>query len=266
MHDPSRGGADRPSTGGPAGGASFGRDGAARYGGAHGARLARAFVQRPGPRPELRPPSMSDAFAFDGGATARRTHFGALEPVGQVLSTYLVCQGPDRMVIIDQHAAHERIAFERMRTQRKASALQVQPLLVPLSIELDPARAAIAETEGERLAELGVQLEPFGGATWVVKSCPVALGTVKLESLVLDLLDELKEVDQTTPYEERVEALLSCAACHTVVRAGDRLTNAEIKALLVQMDTIDFGAHCPHGRPVFVELEASTLAKMFHRS
>lgn len=254
-----------------AGGSSLGRDAGAGYrgaGGGHGARLSRAFAARDvaGPRPELRAPSMTEALAFDRPPEGRRVHFGALEPVGQVLSTYLVCQGPERMVIIDQHAAHERIAFERMRTQRRRRALEIQPLLVPLSIELDPARAAVAETEGERLAELGVQLEPFGGSTWVVKSCPVALGSAKLEKLVLDLLDELRDFEQTTPYEERIEALLSCAACHTVVRAGDRLTNAEIKALLVEMDTIDFGAHCPHGRPVFVEYEASTLAKMFHRS
>lgn len=231
----------------------------------HAARLMRAFgaANEERLRPEVRAPSLErDLY----GTRPDAVHFGALEPVGQVLSTYLVCQGPDRMVIIDQHAAHERIAFETMRRQHAEAAVAVQPLLVPLSLELDPARAAIAEAASERLAELGVQLEPFGGSTWVVKSYPVALGAAKLERLVLDLLDELKDVDQTTPFEERLQALLSCAACHTVVRAGDRLTRPEITALLEQMDRIDFGAHCPHGRPVFVEYSAATLAKMFHRT
>lgn len=191
--------------------------------------------------------------------------FGGLEPVGQVMATYLVCQAPGRMVVIDQHAAHERIAFERMRKERKTEALKVQPLLVPLTMDLDPARAQIAHDEGDRLKEIGIEIEHFGGPTWLVKSCPAALGPTKLERMVLDLLDELKAVGETTPMDEAAIALMSCAACHAVVRAGDRLSNPEIKSLLHQMDEIDFGAHCPHGRPVFVEWSEQHLAKLFHR-
>lgn len=212
------------------------------------------------PLPQFREPDPPQAEAPLGG------RFSTLSPVGQVLGTYLVCQAPDRMVVIDQHAAHERIAFERMRTQRKKRALEVQPLLVPLSIELDEARAGIAADEAERLRAVGLELEHFGGRTWVVKSAPSALGKVALDRLVLDLLDELKEVGETSSHEEAIEALLSCAACHTAVRAGDRLSNAEIAELLTQMDEIDFGAHCPHGRPVFREWTAGELARMFHRT
>jgi DNA mismatch repair protein MutL len=192
--------------------------------------------------------------------------FSSLVPVGQVLATYLVCQGPDRMVVIDQHAAHERIAFEIMRKQRRSRALEVQPLLVPLTIELDPARAQIAADERERLLTIGLELEPFGGGTWLVKSAPTALGQAKLERMVLDVLDELKEIGESTSFEESIDALLSCTACHTVVRAGDRMRTDEIAELLRQMDEIDFGAHCPHGRPVFVEWSADELARLFHRS
>jgi DNA mismatch repair protein MutL len=220
-------------------------------------------------------PAVSSARTNDGteprigtGAETRAGSgkFGGLEPVGQVLATYLVCQGPDRMLIIDQHAAHERIAFERMRKQARARAVEAQPLLVPLSIELDPARSAAAHDAKERLAEIGIEIEPFGGQTWLVKSRPSAIGQANLERLVVDLLDEVKDVGQTTPMRELVESLLSCAACHTVVRAGDRLTHAEIKALLVAMDEIDFGAHCPHGRPVFVEWSERELGALFHRT
>lgn len=216
--------------------------------------LIRPFPQFPDPSP---PPQVEASL---GGK------FSSLSPVGQVLGTYLVCQGTDRMVVIDQHAAHERIAFERMRKQRRQRAVEVQPLLVPLSMELDDARAGIAEDEAERLRAIGIELEHFGGRTWVVKSAPTALGKVKLERLVLDLLDELKDVGEASSHDEAIEALLSCAACHTVVRAGDRLTNAEIADLLRQMDEIDFGAHCPHGRPVFREWSAEELARMFHRT
>lgn len=232
----------------------------------HGDRLLRAFDTARKNRGEVQLPSIADSFSFSPEPVTPGVRFAELEPVGQVLGTYLVCQGPGRMVLIDQHAAHERIAFEKMRQQRREAKVAVQPLLVPLSLELDAGRAAVAEAECGRLTELGLDLEHFGGTTWMVKSCPAALGQAKLESLVLDLLDELKAVDQTTPYEERIDALLSCAACHTVVRAGDRLENAEIKSLLEQMDRIDFGAHCPHGRPVFVEYPEATLARMFHRS
>src|SRR5262245_1978492 len=171
------------------------------------------------------------------------------------MSTFPVFQAPDRMMIIDQHAAHERIAFERMKKECAAKALVIQPLLVPMQLDLDPIRAAQASDPStlDRLRALGVELEPFGGNTFLVKSRPAAIGGANLEKLVLDLLDELKDVGETTPMKDSLERLLSCAACHTVVRAGDRLGALEIKALLRAMDDIDFGAHCPHGRPVFVE-------------
>lgn len=192
--------------------------------------------------------------------------FSRLRPVGQILGTFLVCEGEGRMVLIDQHAAHERIAFERLRTEGRARAVRVQPLLLPLTLELDPARSQVAHAEVERLAAVGVEIEHFGGQTWLVKSSPAALGAAKLERLVIDLLDELKAVERTTPVEEQMEALFACAACHTVVRAGDQLGTREIEALLAQMDEIDFGAHCPHGRPVFVEWSEGELFRLFHRT
>jgi DNA mismatch repair protein MutL len=193
--------------------------------------------------------------------------FASLEPVGQLFATYLVCQGADRLVLIDQHAAHERIAFERMRRQKAQGRVEVQPLLVPRTIELDPGRAAIAATSIEALAQLGLDLEPFGGSTWILKSVPAALARADLDRMLLDVLDELRDLDRAqTPIVEAMDAILSCAACHSVVRAGDRLTKEEIRALLEQMDQIDFGAHCPHGRPVFVEWSDRELAAMFHRT
>lgn len=197
----------------------------------------------------------------------RAARFSTLEPIGQVLSTYLVCQGPDRMVLIDQHAAHERVAFERLRCEYKKGTVEVQPLLFPHTFELDPARGEVADLARERLAQLGFELERFGGDTWILKTAPTALGSLKIETLIENVLDELRELELAdTPIEEAMDAVMSCAACHTVVRAGDRLSKEEIRALLLQMDEIDFGAHCPHGRPVYREWTAPELAKMFHRT
>lgn len=200
-------------------------------------------------------------------ATPReRMRFADLTPIGQVLGTYLVCQAPDRLVLIDQHAAHERVTFQRLRTQRRADALEVQPLLIPLVLELDARRDNLAQDMASGLADVGITLEPDGEGRWLVKTCPAALRDAPLERMVLDLLDELAELPESTAMEDYLDALFSCAACHTAVRAQDRLQVEEIRALLQQMDEIDFGAYCPHGRPVFVEWSAAQLARLFHRS
>jgi DNA mismatch repair protein MutL len=250
----------------------------AKYGDRVEENVRRYVLSTPPPRPQTQPPGewrvapvssprVPEATRHvPASLESKKGRFASLAPVGQVLGTYLVCQGPDRMVIIDQHAAHERIAFERMRTQAAKAAIQAQPLLVPLSIELDPARSAAAHDAKKTLFEIGIELDHFGQNTWLVKSRPAALGQTDLGKLVVDLLDELREVGQTTPLGEAMDALLSCAACHTVVRAGDRLTNDEIAALLSAMDEIDFGAHCPHGRPVYVEWNEHELGALFHRT
>jgi len=169
-------------------------------------------------------------------------------------------------VLIDQHAAHERVVFERLRTERRRRKIVVQPLLLPAPIELDPSRSQVAADHREHLRELGFELEPFGGETWMLKSTPAALRCSNLVGLIRDLLDELKEVEVTTALDEQADHLLSCVACHSVVRAGERLDKEEMRTLLRDMDEIDFGAHCPHGRPVFVEWSAGELARLFHRT
>ncbi len=239
----------------------------AAFEGGRDATLPPAPGVAPGPTPGPTAEGLPGLFASAESDRAPRARFSALEVVGQVLLTYLVCQGPDRMVLIDQHAAHERVAYERLRRQRADRRLEIQPMLVPEVIELDAVRHAAAADAAPTLAELGFELEPFGGRAWVLKAAPAALGVVDARALVLDLVDELRELGRAdAAVAERDAALLSCAACHSVVRAGDALAPAEIRALLAAMDEIDFGAHCPHGRPVFVEFTARELGAMFHRS
>lgn len=192
--------------------------------------------------------------------------FSELQPVGQVLGTYLVCQAPGRMVMIDQHAAHERVTFQKLRTQSRQGALAVQPLLVPLVLDLDASRSAAAAGQQEELRKIGVHIEHVEGAGWQLKACPAVLRDAQMERLVLDLLDELRDFPVASAVEERLDALYSRAACHGSVRAQDKLHNDEISALLKQMDEIDFGAFCPHGRPVFVQFTEAELGRLFHRS
>lgn len=196
---------------------------------------------------------------------ARPGPFAQLKPVGQLLGTYLVCEGPEGMVLIDQHAAHERVVYARLRAQAAEARVQVQPLLMPLRVELDPRRGATAEAEAEVLAALGLELEPFGGQTWLIKSTPALLGPSGPEQLLFDLLDRLAE-GGTSGAEDKLDALCARAACHAAVRAQDKLTNEEVKALLTSMDETALSAHCPHGRPVFVRWSAAELARLFHRS
>ncbi|MBK8014042.1 MAG: DNA mismatch repair endonuclease MutL [Deltaproteobacteria bacterium] len=215
------------------------------------------------PSPALRLFEVGSGVKASASSVAR---FSDLEPVGQVLSTYLVCLDSGGLVVIDQHAAHERIAFEKLRSQHRGRAIDVQPLLVPLPIELDPVRASAAVDHREKLASMGLDIEPFGGSTWMVKSSPALLQRADLEQVVKDLLDDLREVPATTALDEVVEGLLARAACHSVVKAGDRLGREEIRALLEAMDRVDFGGHCPHGRPVFVRWTERDFAKLFHRA
>ena len=239
--------------------------------------LGNIFTPRPDPGPQEGPGFVPAA--PDAGVPSTRLEaappearpvpaegtFAGLAPVGQVLGTYLVCQGSDRLVMIDQHAAHERITFQRLREQKRSDTLAIQPLLVPEVVELSPGRDALAREFVAQIAELGLEIEPFGELTWQIKSAPAVLEGANVAAMLVDLLDELAEVGAATAIEERLDALCSRAACHTAVRAQDRLTNSEIAALLADMDTIDFGAFCPHGRPVYVEWSRVELEKLFHR-
>lgn len=222
-------------------------------------RPSPASVEGRAPSAETRPSARVEAPRREG-------RFGALEPLGQVMGAYLVCKGPGRMILIDRRAAQARIAFERMRTEARAGAVAEQPLLLPQSLELDPARTAIAIGAAHRLRTIGLELEHFGGHTFVVKSRPEAIGNVSLERLVDALLDALGNMSDTTPVDEALETLLVCAASHTFVKDSDPLGLAEIKTLLEALDAIDLEAHRPNLGPVFLAWDERELARLFLRT
>jgi DNA mismatch repair protein MutL len=185
--------------------------------------------------------------------------------VGQVLDGYLLCEGIDRVVLLDQHAAHERVRFERLRAEHAAGAVARDTLLVPETIALPPVQvAALAEHE-RMLAAVGLEGEPFGDGTFLLRTVPRLLRGQDVGELVRALGHELAADGASQAATRAVDAVLATLACHSAVRVGQRLGPDQVRSLLEAMDTVDVNAHCPHGRPVAVVLSRARLESLFGR-
>lgn len=183
----------------------------------------------------------------------------------QLHETYIVAQTGDGMVIVDQHAAHERLVYERLKEHLTAGKVPTQGLLIPEIVALDPdAVARLAEREVE-LAELGLTLEPFGPDAVAVREVPALLGDMDIAGLVRDIADDLAEVELTVRLKERLDHVAATMACHGSVRAGRRLNGAEMNALLRQMEATPLSGQCNHGRPTYVELKLADIERLFGR-
>jgi len=216
---------------------------------------ARLLSDAVGPRfPEVGPRSAGDAQAR------------GLRYLGQAHDTYLLFEEGDGLLVVDQHAAHERVVFERLRAQAEAAAIPVQRLLVARTIDLSPARRARLDACREALARLGFEIEPFGGSTVAVKSVPAVLGEARIEPVLSAVADDLEEAERPDVVERALRRALATVACHASVRAGRRLGEAEVLALLDQMGGTPGSGTCPHGRPVAVRLPWSGLERMFRRT
>lgn len=183
----------------------------------------------------------------------------------QLHETYIVAQTHDGLVLVDQHAAHERLVYEKFKAMLAQGGVQRQLLLIPEVVELDEAdRERILERVGE-LEELGILLEPFGPGAVVVRETPALLGEVDCTGLLQDLADELVELGSTEALSGRLDAVLSAMACRGSVRAGRRMTADEMNALLRQMEANPFSGQCNHGRPTYVELKLADIERLFGR-
>jgi DNA mismatch repair protein MutL len=183
----------------------------------------------------------------------------------QLHETYILAQTGDGVVIVDQHAAHERLVYERMKQALAAEGIARQALLIPEVVELDePAVARVAARRAE-LAELGLVLEAFGPGAIVVREVPALLGATDVAGLVRDLADELAEFGQALSLKERLESICGTMACHGSVRAGRRLTASEMNALLREMEATPHSGQCNHGRPTYVELKLADIERLFGR-
>ncbi len=206
------------------------------------------------------PPAASGAL----WATAPRG-FGALHFVGQLFDGYLICEGEGRVVLVDQHAAHERVVFERLRAEARARGVARDRLLVPETVTLPPAHVATLTEHGEALAAAGLEGEAFGEDTWLLRSVPRLVRGSDVGDLLRTLASDLAEDGASAAAERARDATLARIACHSVVRVGQRLNPVEVRALLEAMDGVEVVAHCPHGRPVAAELTRAQLEALFRR-
>ncbi len=199
----------------------------------------------------------------DVAADAARLPLGAAR--GQLHATYVVAQTADGIVIVDQHAAHERLVYERMKAQRAGRGVARQLLLLPEVVELDEAAAErLAERAGE-LAELGLVLERFGPGAVAVRETPALLGETDVKALIADLADELAAYDRALSLAEKLQEVCGTMACHGSVRAGRRLNGAEMNALLREMEATPNSGQCNHGRPTYIELKLADIERLFGR-
>ncbi|HVN00547.1 MAG TPA: DNA mismatch repair endonuclease MutL [Caulobacteraceae bacterium] len=214
---------------------------------------------------EPAPPSAAGGFAEPGSAAHDPIDFPLGAARAQLHETYIVAQTRDGVVIVDQHAAHERLVYERMKAGIAEGGVPRQALLMPQVVELDPAEAERVAARADELADLGLVLEPFGPGAVLVRETPAALGETDATALVRDIADDLAENGAALALKERLEHVAATMACHGSVRAGRRLTAPEMNALLREMEATPHSGQCNHGRPTYVELKLADIERLFGR-
>lgn len=214
-------------------------------------------------QPAAAAPSDSSAHSV---SEAEGGFFSSLRYLGQYRNGYLLCQDGEDLILIDQHAAHERIRFEKLRADFQRGEPARQSLLFPEIIEFDfKAAAALAETL-PLVERFGFEIEPFGGKAFAVKAVPTTLVGADVERLLRDLVADLEEIGRSGVADDALDEVFMRLACHGVVRADQALTPGEAQRLLRDLDEVDFSAHCPHGRPVQVRLTLGEVERMFRRA
>ncbi len=183
----------------------------------------------------------------------------------QLHENYIIAQTATGMVIVDQHAAHERLVYERLKRQMAASGIASQVLLIPEIVELSPTDTARLLEAAADLARLGLVIEPFGGNAIAVRETPAILGTVSATALLRDVLDELADLGHSGQVQARMEAILSRMACHGSIRSGRQMRGEEMNALLREMEATPHSGQCNHGRPTYVELQLADIERLFGR-
>ncbi len=184
----------------------------------------------------------------------------------QVHENYIVSQTEDGIVIVDQHAAHERLVYEKLKRQIAENGVSAQALLIPEIVELDEADATRLLAMADELSQLGLALEAFGGNAVAVRETPAILGQIDAKAMLTDILDELDELGDSQTVKARIEAILSRVACHGSIRSGRRMRGDEMNALLREMEATPHSGQCNHGRPTYVELKLSDIERLFGRT
>jgi DNA mismatch repair protein MutL len=220
----------------------------------------------PPPSPSLALAESANDFlrpAEEPGPAAEEARLGTAR--AQLHGTYILAETKTGIVLVDQHAAHERLVYERMKEALAARGVARQALLLPEVVELDESGAARLAARAEELAEFGLLLEPFGPGAVIVREVPALLPGLDVKALMRDLADELAEWGDTLALKERIESVCGTLACHTSVRAGHHLSPLEMDALLRQMEATPNSGQCNHGRPTYVTLDLADIERLFGR-
>jgi DNA mismatch repair protein MutL len=192
--------------------------------------------------------------------------FSSLVVIGQFSAAYIICQEGSDLVLIDQHAAHERVAFEQLKRQFASKGVESQALLFPVTMELTHREGAALNEELDNIHRLGFTAEPFGGATWLLKGVPAILAGTDYLRTFRDILEEIINIGKSRSFSNTVEDILERIACHSVIRGAHPLSATEIRSLFAQMDRTDFASNCPHGRPVLKRISQGEIERMFKRA
>ncbi|MGR3792795.1 DNA mismatch repair endonuclease MutL [Vannielia sp. SX4] len=213
------------------------------------------FAEAPTGRVEETPQGVDESLSHHPLGAAR----------GQVHENYIIAQTESGMVIVDQHAAHERLVYEKLKRQMAENGVAAQALLIPEIVELSEQDASTLLAHAETFTRMGLTLEPFGPGTIAVRETPAILGEINAEAMLRDVLDELDDIGESQLVQERLEAILSRVACHGSIRSGRRMRAEEMNALLREMEATPHSGQCNHGRPTYVELKLHDIERLFGR-
>jgi DNA mismatch repair protein MutL len=185
--------------------------------------------------------------------------------VGQIFAGYIALESDNGLILVDQHAAHERVTFERLRAELRGGGIRVQALLTPATLDVNPARAAQVMASIPQLRAMGFDVEPFGDTTLILKGAPAVFGADGGQRLLSEMIDSMGEHGFQMRGEAAFDDWLKQLACHGSVRVGRALSHPEITALLAELDRTEFKSNCPHGRPVHIQFARGQLERMFRR-
>jgi DNA mismatch repair protein MutL len=194
--------------------------------------------------------------------------FGDSRVIGQFHHSYIVCESEDGLLLIDQHdqhAAHERVLYERLKHRSTSLGMVAQKLIVPETIELGYREADILGKLTPEFDELGLEIEPFGGNTFVVKAVPALLSGREIKPLIIEIVEKIAAIGFSPGLNETVDECLKIMACHGAIRANQMLSDEQIKGLMDQLDKCNNPSHCPHGRPTWIQWTIKSLEKSFNR-
>jgi DNA mismatch repair protein MutL len=211
------------------------------------------------PTSDFRPPAAEQTQIWD------KKSFGDLNVIGRFHNTYIVCESDKELVIIDQHAAHERIVYEQLESSLIAAKGGSQQLLVPETVDLGYKEAAILEKLIPDLKKTGLEIEPFGSGAFVVKAVPAVLVGMEIRPLVIEITEKIAETGFGPGIEKAIDKCLILMACHCAIRANQLLSDKEMKGLLDQLDKCKNPSHCPHGRPTWIRWSKGFLEREFKR-